>query len=108
MSNVELALQRQVADTNERVMHQAERLKAEGTTAAACEEQLKEIEHCIGVFLRENGESGSLSLAGIITSALCSLCRCKGRTHTSLKTIYRAGCKPRCLESVASPLKTEG
>ncbi|XP_061604634.1 serine/threonine-protein kinase SMG1 [Phyllopteryx taeniolatus] len=75
MSNVELALQRQVADTNERVMHQAERLKAEGTTAAACEEQLKEIEHCIGVFLRENGESGSLSLAGIITSALGSLCR---------------------------------
>ncbi|XP_077590470.1 serine/threonine-protein kinase SMG1 [Stigmatopora nigra] len=75
MSNLELALQRQVADTNERVMHQAERLKAEGTTASACEEQLKEIEHCIGVFLRENGESGSLSLAGIITSALCSLCR---------------------------------
>nr|XP_061829730.1 serine/threonine-protein kinase SMG1-like isoform X1 [Nerophis lumbriciformis] len=75
LSGVELTIQRQVADTNERVMHQAERLKAEGTTAAACEEQLKEIEHCIGVFLHENGESGSLSLAGIITSALCSLCR---------------------------------
>eukprot|EP00064_Thunnus_orientalis_P012320 superscaffoldBa00001877_g12355 len=75
LSSVELTLQHQVADTNERVMHQAERLKAEGTTAAACEEQLQEIEHCIAVFLRENGEPGSLSLAGIITSALCSLCR---------------------------------
>lgn len=75
LSSVELALQHQVADTNERVMHQAERLKAEGTTAAACEEQLQEIEHCITVFLRENGEPGSHSLAGIITSALCTLCR---------------------------------
>lgn len=75
LSSVELTLQHQVADTNERVMHQAERLKAEGTTSAACEEQLQEIEHCIAVFLRENGEPGSLSLAGIITSALCSLCR---------------------------------
>uniref|UniRef100_A0A4W6DZP7 non-specific serine/threonine protein kinase n=1 Tax=Lates calcarifer TaxID=8187 RepID=A0A4W6DZP7_LATCA len=75
LSSVELTLQHQVADTNERVLHQAERLKAEGTTAAACEEQLQEIEHCITVFLRENGESGSLSLAGIITSALCTLCR---------------------------------
>ncbi|XP_033501746.1 serine/threonine-protein kinase SMG1 [Epinephelus lanceolatus] len=75
LSSVELALQHQVAETNERVMHQAERLKAEGTTAVACEEQLQEIEHCITVFLRENGELGSLSLAGIITSALCTLCR---------------------------------
>lgn len=75
LSSVELTLQHQVADTNERVMRQAERLKAEGTTAAVCEEQLQEIEHCIAVFLRENGETGSLSLAGIITSALCSLCR---------------------------------
>ncbi|KAM7372511.1 hypothetical protein PAMP_009675 [Pampus punctatissimus] len=75
LSSVELTLQHQVADTNERVMHQAERLKAEGTTAAACEEQLQEIEHCIAVFLRENGEPGSFSLAGIITSALCSICR---------------------------------
>lgn len=75
LSSVELTLQHQVADTNDRVMHQAERLKAEGTTAAACEEQLQEIEHCITVFHRENGEPGSLSLAGIITSALCTLCR---------------------------------
>uniref|UniRef100_A0A8C2ZQ79 non-specific serine/threonine protein kinase n=1 Tax=Cyclopterus lumpus TaxID=8103 RepID=A0A8C2ZQ79_CYCLU len=75
LPSVELTLQHQVADTNERVMHHAERLKAEGTTAAACEEQLQEIEHCITVFLRENGEPGSLSLAGIITSALCALCR---------------------------------
>lgn len=75
LSSVELTLQHQVADTNDRVMHQAERLKAEGTTAAACKEQLQEIEHCITVFLRENGEPGSLSLAGIITSALCTLCR---------------------------------
>lgn len=75
LSSVELTLQHQVADANERVMHQAERLKAEGTTAAACEEQLQEIEHCITVFLRENGEQGALSLAGIISSALCTLCR---------------------------------
>ncbi|XP_035470486.2 serine/threonine-protein kinase SMG1 isoform X2 [Scophthalmus maximus] len=75
LSSVELTLQHQVADTNECVMHQAERLKAEGTTVADCEEQLQEIEHCITVFLRENGEPGSLSLAGIITSALCTLCR---------------------------------
>uniref|UniRef100_A0A8C4EIJ3 non-specific serine/threonine protein kinase n=1 Tax=Dicentrarchus labrax TaxID=13489 RepID=A0A8C4EIJ3_DICLA len=75
LSSVELTLQHQVADTNERVMHQAERLKAECTTAAACEEQLQEIEHCITVYLRENGELGSLSMAGIITSALCTLCR---------------------------------
>uniref|UniRef100_A0A3B4F021 non-specific serine/threonine protein kinase n=1 Tax=Pundamilia nyererei TaxID=303518 RepID=A0A3B4F021_9CICH len=75
LSSVELSLQHQVADTNERVVHQAERLKAEGTTVAACEEQLQEIEHCITVFLRENGEPGSLSLAAIITSALCTLCR---------------------------------
>ncbi|KAK1877563.1 Serine/threonine-protein kinase SMG1 [Dissostichus eleginoides] len=75
LSSVELTLQHQAAETNERVLHHAERLKAEGTTAAACEEQLQEIEHCISVFLRENGEPGALSLAGIITSALCTLCR---------------------------------
>lgn len=75
LSGVERTLQRHVADANDHVMHQAERLKAEGTTAAACEEQLQEIEHCTTVFLRENGEQGSLSLAGIITSALCTLCR---------------------------------
>ncbi|XP_037545232.1 serine/threonine-protein kinase SMG1 [Nematolebias whitei] len=75
LSNVELTLQHQVAETNERMLHQAERLKAEGTTVSACEEQLQEIENCITVFLRENGESGSLSLAAIITSALCTLCR---------------------------------
>lgn len=75
LSSVEMTLQHQVADTNERVMHQADRLKAEGTTLAACEEQVQEIEHCIKVFLHENAEPGSLSLAGIITSALCALCR---------------------------------
>ncbi|XP_068192330.1 serine/threonine-protein kinase SMG1 isoform X2 [Antennarius striatus] len=75
LSSVELTLQHQVGDANDRVMHQAERLKAEGTTAAVCEEQLQEIEHCTTVFLRENGEPGSLSLAGIITTALCKLCR---------------------------------
>lgn len=57
------------------MMYQAERLKAEGTTTAACEEQVQEIEHCIAGFLRENGEQGSVSLAGIIASALCTLCR---------------------------------
>lgn len=75
LSGVEVALQHQVAETNERMMHQAERLKAEGTTVTACEEQLQEIENCIAVFLRENGEPGSLSLAAVITSALCTLCR---------------------------------
>ncbi|KAM3597338.1 uncharacterized protein V6R79_003264 [Siganus canaliculatus] len=75
LSCVELSLQHQVAENNDRVMHQAERLKAEGTTTEACEEQLLEIEHCIKVFLHENGELGSHSLAAIITSALCNLCR---------------------------------
>lgn len=75
LSKVELTLQHQVADANECVIRQAERLKAEGTTAAACEEQLQEIEHCIAVFLQENGDAGYLSLSGIITSALCTLCR---------------------------------
>lgn len=70
-----MAFQHQVAETNERVMHQAERLKAEATSVAACEEQLQEIEHCVLVFLRENADPGSLSLAGIIVSALCALCR---------------------------------
>lgn len=56
-------------------MHQAERLKAEATSVAVCEEQLQEIEHCVLVFLRENADPGSLSLAGIIVSALCALCR---------------------------------
>lgn len=75
LSSVELALQHQVAEANECVMHQADRRKTEGTSAADCEEQLQEIERCITVYLRENGEQGSLSLAGIITSALCTLCR---------------------------------
>lgn len=81
---MELTLQHQIADANERVVHQAERLKAEGTTAAACEEQLQEIEHCITIFLGENGEPGSLSLAGIITSALCTLCRFVKSFHVML------------------------
>ncbi|XP_028310240.1 serine/threonine-protein kinase SMG1 isoform X2 [Gouania willdenowi] len=75
LSSVEISLQHQVTDTNERVLLQAERLRAEGTTTTACEEQLQEIEHCITVFLRENDDSGSHSLAAIITSALCTLCR---------------------------------
>lgn len=91
LSSVELTLQHQVADTNERVLHQAERLKAEGTTAAACEEQLQEIEHCITVFLRENGESGSLSLAGIITSALCTLCRFNTSLNPCITLLFHSG-----------------
>ncbi|XP_041633863.1 serine/threonine-protein kinase SMG1 isoform X3 [Cheilinus undulatus] len=75
LSTVELTLQHQLADTNECVIQQTERLKADGTTLAACEEQLHEIEHCITVFLRENAESGSLSMACIIASALITLCR---------------------------------
>ncbi|XP_024124914.1 serine/threonine-protein kinase SMG1 [Oryzias melastigma] len=75
LSSVELTLQHQLAETNERVLHQAERLKGEGASVAACEEQLQEIEHCITGFLHENGEPGSLSLAAIVTSALCALSR---------------------------------
>lgn len=75
LTSIEMAFQHQVAETNERMMHQAERLKAEATSVAASEEQLEEIEHCILVFLRENADPGSLSLAGIIVSALCALCR---------------------------------
>lgn len=98
LSSVELNLQHQVADANERVMHQAERLKAEGTTVEACEEQLQEIEHCITVFLRENGEPGSLSLAGIITSALCTLCR----FDTSLSPCYAVVQKLLCFKFYAA------
>lgn len=75
LTSIEMAFQHQVAESNERVMHQAERLKAEATSVAACEEQLQEIERCVLVFMRENAEPGSLSLAGIIVSALCALCR---------------------------------
>ncbi|CAL9703653.1 unnamed protein product [Knipowitschia caucasica] len=75
LSKMELMLQHQVAEANERMLHQAERLKAEGSSATACEEQLQEIERCMAVFLQENGEAGALSLSGIITSALCTLCR---------------------------------
>lgn len=66
-----------MAETNDHVMHQAERLKAEGTTVAVCEDQVQEIDHCITGFLHENREYGSLGLAGIITSLLCTLCRFK-------------------------------
>ncbi|XP_035261317.1 serine/threonine-protein kinase SMG1 [Anguilla anguilla] len=75
LSSTELALQHHVAETNTRLLRQVERLKAEGAGAPACEEQLQEIERCISVFLRENGELGSFSLAGIIVSALCTLTR---------------------------------
>uniref|UniRef100_UPI0037E707FB serine/threonine-protein kinase SMG1 n=1 Tax=Semicossyphus pulcher TaxID=241346 RepID=UPI0037E707FB len=75
LSGVEVTLQHQLADINEHVMQQTERLKADSTNVAACEEQLQEIEHCITVFLQENAEPGSLSMACIITSALCTLCR---------------------------------
>ncbi|XP_067088604.1 serine/threonine-protein kinase SMG1 isoform X1 [Osmerus mordax] len=75
VSGVELALQRQASDTNGRMLRQAERVKAEGASPQACEEQLQEIERCIGVFLRENPEQGSLSLAGVLVSALCTLSR---------------------------------
>ncbi|KAG2455286.1 SMG1 kinase, partial [Polypterus senegalus] len=75
LSSTEVALQHQAAETNARLIRQADRLKAEGASVPVCEEQLQEIERCIGVFLLENGELGSLSLAGIIVSALCALTR---------------------------------
>lgn len=75
LSGVEMALQHHGADTNSRLLRQADRLKAEGAGVTACEEQLQEIERCIAAFLRENSEPGSYSMAGIILSALCALTR---------------------------------
>ncbi|XP_047656550.1 serine/threonine-protein kinase SMG1 isoform X1 [Tachysurus fulvidraco] len=75
LSSVELALQHHAAETNTRLMRQVERLKAEGASVPVCEEQLQEIERCIKVFLHEDAELGSFSLAGIIISALCNLTR---------------------------------
>lgn len=71
----EMTLQRYAADINNRLIRQVERLKQEAVTVPVCEEQLKEIERCIKVFLHENGEEGSLSLASVIISALCALTR---------------------------------
>lgn len=75
LSGVEMALQHHGADTNSRLLRQADRLKAEGAGVTACEEQLQEIERCIAAFLRENAETGAYSMAGIILSALCALTR---------------------------------
>lgn len=72
----EMTLQRYAADINSRLIRQVERLKQEAVTVPVCEDQLKEIERCIKVFLHENGEEGSLSLASVIISALCTLTRC--------------------------------
>ncbi|XP_030068690.1 serine/threonine-protein kinase SMG1 isoform X3 [Microcaecilia unicolor] len=71
----EVTLQHYAADINSRLVRQMERLKQEAVTVPVCEEQLKEIERCIKVFLLENGEEGSLSLASVIISALCTLTR---------------------------------
>ncbi|XP_062915129.1 serine/threonine-protein kinase SMG1 isoform X2 [Mobula hypostoma] len=71
----EMTLQRFAADVNSRLIRQVERLKQESVTVPVCEEQLKEIERCIKVFLHENGDEGSLSLASVIISALCALTR---------------------------------
>uniref|UniRef100_A0A8B9KFC0 non-specific serine/threonine protein kinase n=1 Tax=Astyanax mexicanus TaxID=7994 RepID=A0A8B9KFC0_ASTMX len=75
LSSVEMALQHHAAETNTRLLRQVERLKAEGATVPVCEEQLQEIERCIKVFLHEDAELASFSLAGIIVSALCALTR---------------------------------
>ncbi|KAG9477052.1 hypothetical protein GDO78_002442 [Eleutherodactylus coqui] len=75
ISATELALQRHYADTNNRLLRQVERLKQEAVSVPVCEDQLKEIERCIKVFLHENGEEGSLSLASVVISALCTLTR---------------------------------
>ncbi|XP_053326618.1 serine/threonine-protein kinase SMG1 [Spea bombifrons] len=75
ISATEMALQRYAADTNNRLLRQVERLKQEAVSVPVCEEQLKEIERCIKVFLHENGEEGSLSLACVVISALCTLTR---------------------------------
>uniref|UniRef100_A0A8C2H7E9 non-specific serine/threonine protein kinase n=1 Tax=Cyprinus carpio TaxID=7962 RepID=A0A8C2H7E9_CYPCA len=75
LSSIEMALQHHAAETNTRLLRQVERLKAEGAGVSICEEQLQEIERCIKVFLHEDAELGSFSLAGIIVSALCALTR---------------------------------
>ncbi|XP_062840999.1 serine/threonine-protein kinase SMG1 isoform X2 [Trichomycterus rosablanca] len=75
LSSVEMALQHHATETNTRLLRQMERLKVEGATVPVCQEQLQEIERCIKVFLREDGELASFSLAGIIISALCTLTR---------------------------------
>ncbi|XP_076852273.1 serine/threonine-protein kinase SMG1 [Brachyhypopomus gauderio] len=75
LSGVEMALQHHAAETNTRLLRQVERLKAEGASVPVCEEQLQEIERCIKVFLCEDAELASFSLAGIIVSALCALTR---------------------------------
>uniref|UniRef100_A0A673ZF53 non-specific serine/threonine protein kinase n=1 Tax=Salmo trutta TaxID=8032 RepID=A0A673ZF53_SALTR len=91
LSSVELALQHQASETNTRVLRQAERVKAEGATVHACEEQLQEIERCISVFLLENPEQGSLSLATIISSALCTLTRSTNLMVEGATTAAAAG-----------------
>ncbi|XP_064415220.1 serine/threonine-protein kinase SMG1 [Latimeria chalumnae] len=75
ISATEVTLQHYAADINSRLIRQMERLKQEAVTLPVCEDQLKEIERCIKVFLRENGEEGSLSLASVVISALCALTR---------------------------------
>ncbi|XP_075035849.1 serine/threonine-protein kinase SMG1 [Mixophyes fleayi] len=75
VSATELALQRNYADTNAKLLRQVERLKQEAVSLPVCEDQLKEIERCIKVFLHENAEEGSLSLASVVISALCTLTR---------------------------------
>lgn len=75
LSSIEMALQHHAAETNTRLLRQVDRLKAEGAGVPVCEEQLQEIERCIKVFLHEDAELGSFSLAGIIVSALCALTR---------------------------------
>lgn len=80
----EMTLQRYAADINSRLIRQVERLKQEAVTVPVCEDQLKEIERCIKVFLHENGEEGSLSLASVIISALCTLTRYASMLHIRL------------------------
>ncbi|TRY87779.1 hypothetical protein DNTS_015691 [Danionella cerebrum] len=75
LSSIEMALQHHAGETNGRLLRLVERLKAEGAGMSVCEEQLQEIERCIKVFLHEDAELGSFSLAGIIVSALCALTR---------------------------------
>ncbi|XP_053551228.1 serine/threonine-protein kinase SMG1 isoform X2 [Bombina bombina] len=75
ISATEMSLQRYAADTNSRLLRQVERLKQEAVSLPVCEEQLKEIERCIKVFLHENGDEGSLSMASVVVSALCTLTR---------------------------------
>lgn len=103
LSSVEMALQHHAAETNTRLLRQVERLKAEGASVPVCEEQLQEIERCIKVFLHEDAELASFSLAGIIISALCTLTR--SPSHPLLLRHLTRTCSLHCSRHITTDLQ---